>query len=96
MSAPRSLRNVTTEQLEAELARRKVEEKPSRPKPKANPDFSGLIAWLEVEFEKRARSQDADQGPVIDEDGLRDAVYEDVIDTVYGREFWEWAKNNPW
>ena len=92
-----ALRKIKTDQLEAELARRKAEaDKSARPKPKPNPDFAGLIEWMEEHFEKRQSNDDADEAPILDDEQFQHAVYEGVIEAVYGTEFWEWSKKQPW
>lgn len=82
-----ALKGITTEQLQAELARREQEEnKP--PTPLEKPDWEKFRRFLEESVAEWAKP-----------DGyLKDwshYVFEEALTTLYGKNFWDWWNEGP-
>lgn len=79
-----NLKNVSEAELKAELAQREREkEAGSRPKPKAQPDFSALTRMFESHLDR------VESEGYTDED-FDHYVYEEVAKAIYGADFFKW------
>ena len=75
------LRTATTEELQAELARR---EKEARPKPLDRPDWAPLIKLCEQQLD------DVQAGESTDDSDLDHYIYEEALIAVYGPDIFTW------
>jgi hypothetical protein len=79
---------LTDAELEAEAQRRKELAQQS-PKSLDNPDFSKLIETVTSIVEAAVKQQYFDSD-------VKHYIYEAAIEAVYGKEFWEWRRNQKW
>jgi hypothetical protein len=82
-----NLKDMTDEELKAELKRRKQErEAAETPKPVDNPDFSGLIEMFQGEI------RDICKGNYHDDthSDFIHYVYETAAEAIYGKDFFKW------
>lgn len=86
--AAKNLKNVSEEDLKAELAERERQKKAgAKPKPIANPDYKRLVQCLEAgmeEIAERGYSKDFDH-----------YVFEEAMKAVYGPKVFDWY-NKAW
>lgn len=82
--APKDLSALTTDELTAELERRKK----TLPTPLANPDFTGLtrmiVEGIREVAETNYKNEDFDH-----------YVFEAALEAVYGKTIWTWWNNRP-
>ena len=83
----RRFSHIATEELEAELARRK-QPKPEPPKVRETPDFTALIAACVYFVESVANGS-------CDEVDGKLHIYEAALTAVYGEDVWEWKRALP-
>lgn len=86
---PTELKDVSYEELEAELARRRAVRAGGPPEPLATPDFAHLQSII-VEGIKDAHDEQWQ-----DED-FKHHVYETAVEAVYGPTFWKWRNAQGW
>lgn len=82
------LNKITTEQLEAELARRNNTAS-AAPVPLANPDFSKLIETVISGTEQSIADEYEDED-------LDHYICEAAYEAVYGKEYWVWRRAQKW
>lgn len=78
---PKDLTKVSTEELEAELARRQSLQ--GVPEPLENPDFSELIECVKNGVQEMINKQ-------YEDDDFSHFVYEAAMEAVYGKGFFDW------
>lgn len=87
--AQTATRHMSIKELEDEIKRRKEEEKRgTRPAPKKDPDFSGLIKMIEGCFDEAAKGERVKD--------FKEYVFEDAIIAIYGgdKAVWKWINNS--
>lgn len=82
------LQNLTTEELESELKKRKDESK-KLPPMLPNPDFTKLIETI-ISGLTRATKDD-----YLDDD-IKTYVWEEALTAIFGKDFFAWRKKQPW
>lgn len=83
-----NLRQVSEEDLKAELERREKEKAAGpRPKPLAKPDFSAVLAMFETQL------AEMEKGEVHDDDysEFQHYVFENVAKAIYGDKYFQWT-----
>ena len=74
-----NLKALTTEELQAELARRNKPPTPT-PQPVGKPDWTALVEMCQAYLDDPDRDNDFEQ-----------YIFECAIETVYGKDIWEWV-----
>lgn len=82
------LSKMTDEALEAELKARKLKQQQG-PKPLDNPDWGKLTRYVTGTVERLAKSEDEY------EKDFDHWVFEQVMETIYGKDFWPWWNKGP-
>jgi hypothetical protein len=84
----KTLSQASVEELEAELERRKRGETPD-PRDFSNTDFLPIYRMALAHVQEMVRTQDSDED-------FEHGLYEMVMETVYGPEFWDWHNKQDW
>lgn len=82
------LRNVSQEELQAELDRRKVPAV-TKPEPLAVPDFSALITMMADGIERSIADG-------FENEDFKYYIYEAAMEAVYGGGCWIWRSAQKW
>lgn len=81
-----SLKNVSTEQLEEELKRRKEGNKVPQPLPLEQMNWQPLVAYVQSSVQEVAE----EEGEPKD---FEHWIFESVMETIYGKDIWKWWNN---
>lgn len=82
------MNDISTNDLEAELAKRRSEAAPGScppPKPVSEIDWSGVHRTVVNGIKQRDEDDNED-------DDLRAYIYEAAVEAVYGKAFWDWSR----
>lgn len=82
-----SLKNFSSEELEAELAKRKKDKQ--RPKPLESPNFKNLIELVEKSIPEYLENGHVD-------DDFDHYVFEAAMEAIYGKNIWKWWNKQDW
>ena len=83
-----SLEKVSTEELEKELEQRRTKQS-SCPTPLENPDFMYLKQTVVNAIETAVKEGYFDSD-------FKVYIYEAAVEAIYGKDFWEWRRAQPW
>ena len=81
------LSKLSDEALEAELKARKLKQQQAPPTV-ANPDWSNLTKYVTETVEWLAKSDDYERD-------FKQWIFEQVMETLYGKGFWAWWNKGP-